>query len=53
MFLLLQRLTLVINGFGNNRAEHVFPAIVQLQAALETQAHHVHVHVLDALGVTG
>lgn len=47
------RLTLVIDGAGHHGTETVLPAIVPLQLALETQTHHIHVHVLNALGVPG
>lgn len=48
-----RRLTLVVDGIGDHRAEVVFPAVVPLQLTLETEAHSVHVHVLDALRVSG
>lgn len=44
-------LTLVIDGVGNHRGEGDSVSILSFHLALETQSHHVHVHVLNALRV--
>lgn len=44
-------LTLVIDGVGHYGVQEVPLSIHPLQLTLETQPHHVHVHVLDAFRV--